>query len=387
LTLHERLLHAARHHLRTAVLTTSIVGVLILGSAPTGAYAATKPAPVSTRPTTATAKPMTGSTGLWTLRSIDNMHVSRDFVCYQQDPSFIASIATAERSSHANFATVDTPYDAAANHHQCTNPPDPIAYEKVWVKALRDAGLHVWFRQTWFNWEGGYGAPKLTSSTTPAMQLGTSASVLDGSDTTSYLAKTYRFILDHPSLYANGDIFTPEAEPQNGGVRLSFGKCSGSCQFTDWPGLNRWLRDSMTVDAAAFRQLGLQVTVGYWGLPCSNYMFDGKTNNIEPATITQMGVFVTDCYFYDVPTMVAHLDVIHNTYNVNVIVGEWGDIWDTNPVATTREIGSAMSAVAGLPYIRGFNYWQGYGGSGGEGLIDKGTLRLNDSGLLMQSRF
>jgi len=366
MALHDRILHALQQRLRTVVVLSSTITALLLSSVPSGAFALTNPT--------------------WTLRSIDNMHASRDFVCWQQSPSFMAAVAQAEKSANTNYAAIATPYDAPANYHQCSMPKDPIAYETAWVQALRAAGLQIWFRQTWFNWEGSYGAPKLTSTTTPAIKPGTATNVLNGTDTTSYMAKTYHFILDHRGLFANGDIFTPEAEPQNGGIRQSYGGCNISCQFEDWPSLNRWLRDSMTVHTAAFRQLGLSVTVGYWGLPCSNNKWNGA-NNIEASTITQMIFYVTDCYYKDVPTLVSHLELIHNTYNAPVIVGEWGEIWDTDPVTVQREVGSAMSAVSTLPYIRGFNYWQGIGGSGGEGLIDKTMLTLNQTGLVVKSKF
>jgi hypothetical protein len=364
---YEHALRAARRQLtRAALLAGATVLALLIGSNFSSAYA-------------------TGTT--WSFRSIDNMHAARDYPCWPQSTAFMTSVATAERTAHANYASVPTPYDAASNYRYCT-PPDPIGYEQQWVQALRAQGLHVWFRQTWFNWEGSYKAPKLTATTSPAIPLGTAANVLNGTDTTSYLAKTYRFILAHPGLYANGDIMTPESEPQNGGIAASWGQCgSGLCQFSGWPRLNQWLRDSMTVDSAAFRHLGLQVTVGYWGLPCSNNRWNG-VNNIEASTIQQMGVFVTDCYFHDVPTLVSRLQLIHSTYSTNVIVGEWGDIWDDGVQPTTaNEISSAMTAVQGLPYVTGFNYWQGWGSGTGEGLINPTSLKLNASGLVVQRRF
>jgi hypothetical protein len=375
-----RALHAVRRQLGRAALVAGTATALLVASNPTGAFAATNP---TARPAGSPATQTAGTA--WTFRSVDNMHVTRDFPCWPQPASFMAAVAADERALNANYAGIATPYDAPANYHQCT-PKDPIAFERAWVQALRTQGLHIWFRQTWFNWEGSYGAPKLTATTFPAIRPGTAAAVLNGTDTTSYLARTYYFILRHRDLYANGDVFTPEAEPQNGGVKLSYGQCGSSlCQFSDWPQLNQWLRDSMTVDAAAFRQLGLQVKVGYWGLPCSNYKWNGA-DNIEASTISQMGVFVTDCYFHDVQTVVSSVQLIHDTYNTPVIVGEWGDIWDDNvQPGTSQEIGSLLTAMHGLPYVTGLNYWQAYGGGGGEGLIDPTTMQLNTSGLAVRS--
>jgi hypothetical protein len=362
----------ARRHLGRVALVGGMIGALALGALPSGALAAGP-----------TSHPVVGGRTLaatWSFRSIDTMHVSRDYMCWQQTPGYMAVIAADVRSLHTNFSTIDTPYDPVGNYHQCT-PKDPIAYETAWVQALRTEGLHVWFRQTWFNWEGSYGAPKLTAATTPAIPLGTKAGVLDGTDTTSYLAMTYHFILDHPGLYANGDMFTPMSEPANGGVRIGYG-CSGPCQFNDWATLNLWLRDSMTVDAAAFYQLGLQVSVGSWGLPCANHKY------FEDATIAQMGTFNTDCYFRDPNEVVSRLAWAHNTYHVDIVVGEWGDTWDGGLQPTSaRELGSMMTAISRLPYVRGVSYFQIFSGDQGEGLVDHNTLRLNANGREMMSHF
>jgi hypothetical protein len=367
MALRDRLLRALRLHLRPAAIVAGSAGAVLLGSLPSGAFAAT-------------------STNPWAIRSIDNMHASRDFVCWQQPSSYISSIAASEHSAGAGFAAIATPYDSPSNYHQCSNPRDPVAYEQTWVNAIRAQGMRVWFRQTWFNWEGGYGAPKLTSSTSPAIPLGSADAVLSGSDTTSYLAQTYHFILDHPALYHDGDLFTPEAEPQNGGIQQSYGACSGPCQFSDWHSLNLWLQDSMKVDSAAFQQIARRVSVGNWGLPCSNNRWQGA-DNIEPQTIAMMGIYVTDCYFRSVSDLVSHLDILHNAYHIDVVVGEWGEIWDTDQLITSASISSTLTAIRSLPYVRGVNYWQGLGGAGGEGLLDKNTLQLNANGQQVASQF
>src|SRR5690349_6258094 len=98
MALRDRFLRALRLHLRPAAV--------LLGSLPSGAFAAT-------------------STNPWAIRSIDNMHASRDFVCWQQPSSYLSAIAASERSAGAGFAAIATPYDAASNYHQCSNPRNP----------------------------------------------------------------------------------------------------------------------------------------------------------------------------------------------------------------------------------------------------------------------
>jgi len=309
------------------------------------------------------------------LRSIDNMHFSRDFMCYQRSAADIQAVVAAEVAAHADTVTVDMPYDDPSNYRVCT-PSDPNAYEARWLSIIRAQGRHVWFRQMWLNWQGNYGAPKLAG---PAIPLGTdTAAVLAGTDTTSYLARTYRWILAHPSFFRSGDIFTPESEPENAGIMPA---CTATCQFSSYAAADAWYAASMLVDRAAFSQLGLSVKVGYWGLTCSS-------NYLTPATIRSMGVYVTDCYKQTPAELVAKLQWLHTRYGVPIILGEWGDIWDAGvQSAVVARIDGAYSALRQQPYLVGISYWQAYDGTTGEGLVDHTTLRLNQAGLRIQYWF
>ena len=40
-----------------------------------------------------------------------------------------------------------------------------------------------------------------------------------------------------------------------------------------------------------------------------------------------------------------------------------------------------LTAAHALPWVTGFNYWQVYGGGGGESLVDPNTIQLNLAGL------
>jgi hypothetical protein len=95
-----------------------------------------------------------------------------------------------------------------------------------------------------------------------------------------------------------------------------------------------------------------------------------------------MGVLAVDDYFKSPQALVANLALIESTYNVPLVVGEWGDIWDSGDQALmVPEIASIMSSVARLAYVRGFNYWRDIGESQGEGIVDPTTLQLNLAGL------
>ena len=299
-------------------------------------------------------------------------------MCHQVSAQQIRAVIAAEVSAHADTVAVDMPYDPASAYVNCA-PRDTMGYERTWISTIRAKGLHVWFRQIWLNWEGNYGAPKLTPTTTPAVPVGSdSAAVLDGRDRTSYLAKTYGWIRDHASFFQSGDIFTPESEPANAGIEPY---CQAPCMFADRTTAERWLEPSMTVGRVAFRALGLDVRVGHWGLACST--------DVSLSTARAMGVFVTDCYKRSPSTLVEKLTALHDAYGVPIILGEWGDIWDGGQEpAMSDEIDQILAAVAALPFVVGVNYWQGYGQTKtGEGIIDRTNLTLNPAGQRVQYWF
>jgi hypothetical protein len=366
---------------RIAVIGAIMVG-LVTGTSACGSHGASSGHPPASASGSASGvqaeSSPPGSTGLpahlpaLQVRSVDNMHLSRDTMCHQVSASRIEAVVAAEAQAHADTATIDMPYDAASGYFKCI-PRDPGAYERRWIQAIRQAGMHVWFRQQWLTWQGNEGAPKLTPTTQPPIPIGDDpAAVLDGRDTSSYLAMTYRWVLGHREFFASGDIFTPESEPANAGILPD---CKAPCMFADRATADRWLADSMTVDRAAFSAIGVDVRVGYWGLACT-------PDVASPATAQSMGVFVTDCYYREPAVLTAKLTALHAAYGVPIILGEWGDIWDGgHQPAMSAAIDDVCAALASLPFVVGLNYWQGYGESKtGEGIIDRTRLTLNPAG-------
>ncbi|HUY98375.1 MAG TPA: hypothetical protein VMW47_12285 [Verrucomicrobiae bacterium] len=299
------------------------------------------------------------------------MNWSKDHLQGDQiSASEIHADISADRGAGANTVAIDVPYDPASSYV----PPVTPGYEEAWIRAARQLRLHVWFRSHWNSWEGDYNFAKATPATDPGRQLGRAASVLDGRDTTSYLALTYHWILDHRSYFRSGDIFTPAAEPENAGIaHVDCG--TPPCMFASVAVFNQWLQDSMTVDRAAFSQLHLDVRVGYWGT--SGWL--AANSVLSKATIFDMGVLDVDDYLQSPAALVANLTRIEGIYHVPLVVGEWGDIWshgDQRPMVS--EIRAVMSAVARLPYVIGFNYWRDTGGQ--ESIVNAITLQLTSAG-------
>jgi hypothetical protein len=305
----------------------------------------------------------------WQYRAIDTMAASHDKECYQLTQSQIGALIATDASAAVTDVPISSPFDDPSAYVSCT----PVAgYMDKFVAAARAHGLNIWIRSHWLSWQGGYGVPKLTPTTSPAMQLGTATAVLAGTDTTSYLAKTFRWILSRPAgFWQSGDIFTPASEPENAGI-LPY--CTAPCMFSSYTQFNQWLRDSMTVATAAFTRLGVSVHVGWWGLTCDN-------RKIDASTIAQMGPYVTDCYFKDPTTLVSKLTALHSYYGVPVVLGEWGDIWDGGAEpATAIEVNTVLTALRPLSFLVGVNYFRDWGGNQGEGIVDKSTLLFNAAG-------
>ena len=309
------------------------------------------------------------------IRSVANGGTTSDHMCYLQQrfttqaPALIA----AEKATHATYATYDGPYDPATSDYASCRPGPltPLGFEQLWVTDIHAAGLHAWFRQSWNTWGPWYGKRKLTYATHPAVPYespGGASAVLNGTDKTSYLAKTFYFILQHPGLYSNGDIFTPQSEPEGGGIGCA------SCQFPSVAEFNRFMRDSMTVDRTAFYKIGVNVFVGMWGVSCTALTLD-------QSTVRQMGIVSTDCYLPSASDMRAALARLYAAYGVHLTVGEWGDIWDyaVQPRMNTK-LDTILGVLTTTAYVVGVNYWQAIGGPGGEGLVAPETLTLNPAG-------
>jgi hypothetical protein len=336
--------------------------------------AATAPMPLispADLPETTSAHPLN-------LLAVANGAASGDRMCWQETPAWITAVAQVDGQTGATHGTVEVPMDNTTAYVACRPAPlDPVAYESIWISALRQAGLHVWFRQQWNSWAGSYGARKLTYASRPAVPYetrGGASAVLQGQDMSSYLARTYHYILDHPHFYADGDVFTPVGEPQDAGI----GQAGCGCQFPSLAAMNRFLRDSITVDRVAFAKLGVHVLVGLDGTSCD-------TADLEPATVAVMGAVGVDCYVSSAAELAKDLAFVHNAYHAPIVLSEWGAIFNQGKQpATSRSISSALQAVIGSPFVAGFDYWQSYGGTSGENVVEAATLTISASGRELQ---
>jgi hypothetical protein len=304
---------------------------------------------------TPTSVPSSGSSGNWTIQSVDSMKSTKDAICGQRDINWINKFLDKAVELGATHVAIDTPYD---------NPScgDALAYTKTWVTAARNHGLKVWHRHMPLAFEGIYNAAKSKSN---------------------FLTMISNYVKNNSSLFANGDIFTPIPEPQNGGINGVTGCANGVCQYDSAAAFNQWLRDAMDTSTQAFQSIGKSVKIGYFGF--DGFVAWGDNNPdwngiLEDSTIQKMGHIAVDHYPEVVNDNMANdLKELEARYpGVPIIISEWGTINGQN---TEQEVKNSMGAAANDKNVAGFNYWQ-FGPEGsGEQLIDdnfNNQLQFND---------
>jgi hypothetical protein len=271
------------------------------------------------------------------------MKETKDKICNPDSPEFTNRWIKKAALLNINYVAIETPYDSPV----CGNS---VSYTKQWVKSARANGLRVWHRHMPLAFEGIYDVTKVSNI--------------------DYLTMISKYIVDNPTLFANGDIFTPIPEPQNGGIAGITYCPQGVCQFYNAAHFNSWLREAIRVSRSAFYSIGLTgVKIGYYGF--DGFVAWGHNNPdwngiLEDSTIAAMGNITIDHYPQLVgTTMAADLDELEARYpGVPIIIGEWGAVNGTNHVSQVR---SAMKA-AQRTSVRGFNYWH-MGMGGNEALI------------------
>ncbi|GCE31709.1 hypothetical protein KDA_71930 [Dictyobacter alpinus] len=273
------------------------------------------------------------------IASIDTMKVSRDTETRPLSQTEIKEIVQLAGQLNTNYITVDTHWDY----------PE---YMQSWINAIHQAGQHVWFRGHPNQWENQNNA---NGTMTPAQ----------------YLDAERRFIQDHPTFFADGDIFDPCPEPEQGHY---WENNYGHSWTSNAPNqvtreFNRFLRDATSVADAAFQQS--QITGVTTTIRSINSFFATHTDVLERATIDKFGRITIDSYpelntFQPEQATKARIDEIKNIYNlwhVPIILGEMGYSNQTNVDDATQQavLKDEFAALQGLSYLDGVNYWVGPG--------------------------
>lgn len=266
----------------------------------------------------------------WNFQSIDTMKFSRDLSREKlNDPTFAATINDQVKKIAATGAThvaIATPYDEEFL---------PILRE--WVAAARANHLHVWFRGNFSGWEQWFGYPAITRQ--------------------QHIEMTRQFILNHPDLFEDGDVFTACPECENGGPGdpRKTGNLSSYRQF---------LIDEYAVTKQSFAQIKKHVASNYLSMNAdvAKLVMDYKT------TQAVGGIVTIDHYVASVDQMISDIRQIANNSGGKIVIGEFGaPIPDIHGAMTQDQqasfIGEVLTQLEKEPEVIGVSYWVNVGGS------------------------
>ncbi len=165
--------------------------------------------------------------------------------------------------------------------------------------------------------------------------------ILNGQDTTSYLAKTYQWILAHPTAFRDGDVFSPASEPGNAGI-LPY-VVQTPWQFPSLAAYNQWLADITVVCRLAFQRIGKLVFVG---LMAPGGARAGASNEIFPATAHILGSPLSqDDYTQGPATIAARLTQMHQFWGSDMVLSEWGANAEQTDQAAAATIDAMYTAL------------------------------------------
>lgn len=267
---------------------------------------------------------------IWGFQSIDTMKYSRDLSREKMhDESFNFVIDTQVKkiaTTGATHVAIATPYDEEFF---------PILQR--WVTAARKYNLKIWFRGNWSGWEEWFGYPKI--------------------DMHTHIMKTQEFILKHPDIFQDGDIFTACPECENGGP--------GDPRITgDIEGHRQFLIYEYLITKSAFIQIGKKVASNY-----NSMNGDVASAVMDKATTKSLdGIVAIDHYVTTPEELVAKINQIATQSGGKVVLGEFGaPIPDINGDLTEAQqaawISQALSLLVKTPNIIGINYWTNQGSS------------------------
>src|SRR3989344_876200 len=203
--------------------------------------------------------------------------------------------------------------------------------------AARRYGLNIWFRGNFSGWEKWFGYKAITRD--------------------EHKEKTAKFIRENSVLFADGDIFTPCPECENGGP-------GDPRRSGDAGGHKAFLIDLHETAENAFAATGVQVESGFFSMngDVARLIMDAET------TKALGGVVVVDHYVSSPKQLKEDIIALVKQSGGLIVLGEFGaPIPDLHgPMdedAQAAWIGESLRAVSQVPEVIGVNYWTSVGGS------------------------
>ncbi len=322
-------------------------------------------------------------------RGVDVMKYTKDVMRNQQSDAVIANIVDViVNGIHPTHISISIPLDATGDYPSSATPSPRTAeaFTQKWADTIHSRGVKVIWRGTWSGIEGIYDFPKkVGGSRFPA---GTAVSAATDGNTT-WLGKTYKYIVDHPSFFQSGDVWAVLPERTEGIFQDSTSFLSYAS-----PGIQanyaNFFNNLQTVSAAAFLTTGKTVTTG---LTANNFT-EVDSTWIPQSVFTNSGLLVVDHYgsTHTPQEMDSDLRRIYANRGKKVFLQEWGDYWNSGLSETQRSayLDSMYAVLQKLVIdgiLVGFNYWGAWTGVQ-EGILttlSNGTYALSPRGTKLAS--
>jgi len=264
----------------------------------------------------------------WTVRSIDTQVISKHWPDVTRE-SVHEQVALL-KALGVNYIAVATPYDRL----------DDL---KIWAEEIHAAGLHVWFRPHWAEWEGDEGLPAIMSPE-------------------EYLQRTSQFIKANPELFVAGDAFTVAVEAEQVGVGL--GK-----RFLTWDDYRNFLLAQISTANKAFGDIDLQGEVHTNWISVNGWVVE---HQFTQKLVDRLDLIVVDHFVGQSQTIgslndpdeivqktIRDLDNYYKQWKVPILLGEWGyQIYQDVPDDVQAEvIDKLFTELKTKDYLVGVNYW------------------------------
>lgn len=322
-------------------------------------------------------------------KGVDVMKYTKDLMRNQQTDAEIESIVSAiVNNIHPTHIAISIPLDSSEAYPD--NKPAPRtakAFTQKWADAIHSKGVKIIWRGTWSGIEGIYDFPKLDGA--DRFPAGTAATaIVDGNN--SWLGKTYKYIIDNPTFFADGDVWGPLPERTEGIFQdsSSFLTNSGAGIQTNYVS---FFNDLKSISDIAFTTIGKTVKTGW----TANNFTEVKSTWLYNSLFSTAGIIAIDHYgsTHTVQEMESDLRFIYTQRNKQIFLQEWGDYWNQNLALTDRlvyiqSMYNMLQKLANEGILAGFNYWGGWTGSS-EGILVKenGIYKINERGALLASFF
>jgi len=271
----------------------------------------------------------TGKQPVTYIRSIDTQIVSKHWkgtgrYSIRRQVSMIKNLG-------ATYVAISTPY----------NRPEEI---RLWSDEIHRAGLRVWYRSHWLEWEGDEGYIANLSQA-------------------DYLTKTSQFIITNKDIFKEGDAFTVCVEPEQ--------MYTARSKKMDWEELNKFIVDQADVADEAFAKIGHKDEIYTNWISVNGYI---GLSGLTERTVKRLGLITLDHYpkadqgllrTEMADRWLQEIDRVHEKWQVPILLGEFG--YNVEKEVTSAEqkraVDLMLEKARTRPYIIGINYWVHMGNS------------------------